>query len=275
LLELLREALAITSIFRIIDFAHFEMSFMPRSSICQFIDHAVLHPTQTDADLVAACELGRRTQVATVCVKPYMVARAVELLGGSGVGVSTVIGFPHGSTTTELKAEEARVTCRDGAIELDMVVNIARVLEQDWDYVARDIRAVVEAGREFDALSKVIFETSLLTADEWKIRLCEISERAGAAFVKTSTGFGFVRQADGSMLAAGATEHDVELMRKHCGPRVGVKAAGGIRSYADALRFVQLGATRLGTSATQSIAEQELDALRGEPVAQAGGSHNC
>jgi deoxyribose-phosphate aldolase len=242
-------------------------------SICRLIDHAVLHPTQTDAELVLACELGRRVQVATVCVKPYMVARAAELLRGSGVGVSTVVGFPHGSAATRLKAEEARTACRDGASELDMVVNIARVLEQDWDYVASDIRAVIEAGRDCGVITKVIFETAYVARDDLKVRLCEVSEAAGAAFVKTSTGFGFVRQADGGMQAAGATEHDVILMRKHCGPNVGVKAAGGIRTYADALRFVRLGATRLGASATETIAAEESAAPRREPIAHSGGSH--
>jgi deoxyribose-phosphate aldolase len=228
---------------------------------------------QTDADLASACELAKRLQVATVCVKPYMVRRATEMLKGSGVGVSTVIGFPHGSATTQVKADEAQTACRDGASELDAVVNIARVLEEDWEYVESDIHAVVEAGREFGVCTKVIFETGYITNDALKIRICEISEAAGAAFVKTSTGFGFVRQADGSMQAAGATEHDVALMRKHCGPNVGVKAAGGIRSYADAMRFVRLGATRLGTSSTETIAAEERAALHPEPVAQAGGSH--
>jgi deoxyribose-phosphate aldolase len=242
-------------------------------SICQLIDHAVLHPAQTDADLACACELARRVEIATVCVKPYMVARAGELLRGSRVRVSTVIGFPHGSANIRLKSEEARAAGRDGATELDMVVNIARVLEEEWDYVEQDIRAVVEAGNETSASTKVIFETGYLPRDEFTIRLCKISERAGAAFVKTSTGFGFVQQSDGSMQAAGATEHDVMLMRKHCGPGVGVKAAGGIRSYTDAMRFVRLGATRLGTSATEAIAAQEQAAMAGTPVEQAADAH--
>jgi deoxyribose-phosphate aldolase len=243
-------------------------------SICRLIDHAVLHPTQTDADLTAACELAKRLQVATVCVKPYMVRRAADLLHESGVGVSTVIGFPHGSTATRLKAQEGREACRDGACELDMVVNVARALEEDWEYIKNDIRAVVGEGREFGAGTKVIFETGYITRDDVKIRLCEISAAAGAAFVKTSTGFGFVRQADGTMQPSGATGHDVELMRRHCGPNVGIKAAGGIRSYADATRFVRLGATRLGTSATETIAAEELAALPFETVAPAGAAHN-
>jgi deoxyribose-phosphate aldolase len=237
------------------------------TSICRLIDHAVLHPMQTDADLAAACELAKRLQVATVCVKPYMVSHAATLLRETGVAVSTVIGFPHGSAATRLKAHEAREACRDGACELDMVVNIARALEQDWEYVKSDIRAVVDIGREFGAGTKVIFEIGYITRDDMKIRLCGICEAVGAAFVKTSTGFGFVRQADGSMQTAGATEHDVALMRKHCGPNLGIKAAGGIRSYTDAMRFVRLGATRLGTSATETIAAEELAALHLETVA--------
>jgi deoxyribose-phosphate aldolase len=243
-------------------------------SICRLIDHPVLHPTQTDADLASACELAKRVQVATVCVKPYMVRRAAELLQGSGVGVSTVIGFPHGSATIQLKTDEARAACHNGATELDMVINIARALQHEWDYIEQEIRAVVETARKSGSIAKVIFETGYLTRDDVKIRLCEISEAAGAAFVKTSTGFGFVRQPDGSMQAAGATEHDVALMRKHCGPNVGIKAAGGIRSYADAMRFVRLGATRLGTSATETIAAEELATLDRETVAPAGNSHN-
>ncbi len=154
-----------------------------------------------------------------------------------------------------------------------MVVNIARVLEEAWDYVEQDIFAVVQAGREFSAITKVIFETGYLPRDEFKIRLCEISEAAGAAYVKTSTGFGFLQQSDGSMLAAGATEHDVALMRKHCAPNVGVKAAGGIRSYADALRFLRLGALRLGTSATETIAAEESATAHRETIAHSGGSN--
>jgi deoxyribose-phosphate aldolase len=244
------------------------------SSICRLIDHAVLHPMQTDADLTAACELAKRLQVATVCVKPYMVSHAVALLRESGVGVSTVVGFPHGSTTIQLKTDEARAACHNGATELDMVINIARVLEQDWEYIKNEIRSVVEACHEFGAGTKVIFEMGYITRDDMKIRLCEINEAAGAALVKTSTGFGFVRQADGSMQASGATEHDVALMREHCSPNVGVKAAGGIRTYTDAMRFVRLGATRLGTSATEAIAAEELAALHRETVAPAGASNN-
>jgi deoxyribose-phosphate aldolase len=223
-------------------------------SVVKLIDHSVLQPTQTDADVRAACALCAELGVASVCVKPSHVPLAAECLQGTGVLVSTVIGFPHGGTTTETKVAETHMACRQGAREVDMVVNIGKVLSGDWAYVEADIHAVVDAARSHGAITKVIFETGLLPSDEIKIRLCQVSESAGAAFVKTSTGFGFVKGPDGTLAATGATERDVRLMRANCGPQVQVKASGGIRSYATARRFVELGATRLGTSSTQEIA---------------------
>jgi deoxyribose-phosphate aldolase len=221
------------------------------------IDHAVLQPTHTDEDVRAACAFCAELNVASVCVKPSHVPLAVECLQNSTVLVSTVIGFPHGGTSIDAKVAETQLACRQGAREIDMVVNIGKVLSGDWSFVERDIRAVVEAARHGGAITKVIFETGLLPDDEAKIRLCQLSEAAGAAFVKTSTGFGFVKRSDGTMVATGATEHDVRLMREHCGPAIQVKASGGIRGYEDAQRFVDLGATRLGTSATKEIAAGE------------------
>lgn len=229
-------------------------------SIVKLIDHAVLQPTQTDANVRAACADCAAWGVASVCVKPSHVSIAVECLQGSNVLVSTVIGFPHGGTTTGTKVVETRLACQEGAREVDMVVNLGKVLSGDWSYVEDDIRAVVETARSAMSITKVIFETGLLPDDEVKIRLCQISEAAGAAFVKTSTGFGYVKRPDGTLMATGATEHDVKLMRKHCSPSVQVKASGGIRTYEDAARFVSLGATRLGTSATKEIATGESGA---------------
>jgi deoxyribose-phosphate aldolase len=225
--------------------------------VVKLIDHAVLQPTQTDDDMRAACALCAELGTASVCVKPSHVALAAECLHGSSVLVSTVIGFPHGGTTTETKVAETELACRQGAKEVDMVANVGKVLSGDWVYVEADIRAVVAAACRGGAITKVIFETGLLPSDDLKIRLCQISEAAGAAFVKTSTGFGYVKQANGGMAATGATEADVRLMRAHCGPAVQVKASGGIRSYEDARRFVDLGATRLGTSGTKEIAAGE------------------
>jgi deoxyribose-phosphate aldolase len=226
-------------------------------SIVKLIDHAVLHPTQTDADVREACAFCRELGVASVCVKPSHVPLAVECLQGSTVLVGTAIGFPHGGTSSAAKVAETRFACQQGAREVDMVVNIGKVLSGDWALVERDIRAVVDAARSAGVITKVIFETGLLPCDELKIQLCKISEAAGAAFVKTSTGFGLVKGEGGLLTATGATEHDVKLMRASCSPAVEVKASGGIRDYATARRFVDLGATRLGTSATQEIAAGE------------------
>jgi deoxyribose-phosphate aldolase len=159
---------------------------------------------------------------------------------------------------TETKVLETRRACEQGAREVDMVVNVGKVLSGDWEFVESDIRAVVDAARALDAITKVIFETDYLPEDDDKIHLCQVATRAGAAFVKTSTGFGFVKQADGSMQTRGATEHDVRLMLQHVGPGVRVKASGGIRSFDDAKRFVELGVTRLGTSASEAIAAGQV-----------------
>jgi deoxyribose-phosphate aldolase len=234
---------------------------MPES-VVKLIDHSVLQPAQTDDDVRAACAMCADLAVASVCVKPSHVPLASECLRGSAVLVSTVIGFPHGGTSTKAKVTETEVACGQGAREVDMVVNLGKLLSGDWNYVESDIRAVVQAARQENAITKVIFETGVLPDDDTKIRLCQICESAEAAFVKTSTGFGFVKRSDGTMVATGATEHDVRLMREHCGPKVQVKASGGIRGYDDARRFVALGATRLGTSSTREIAagEQVADA---------------
>jgi len=236
-------------------------------SIAALIDHALLHPTLTDAQLREGCELARRLQVASACVKPYAVSMAAEILSGSRTAACTVIGFPHGSPATETKRLEAQLACRDGATELDMVVNVGKVLSRDWAFVEADIRAVVEAAHEHGALAKVIFENEYLPTDDLKIELCRICSKVHADFVKTSTGFGFVSRPAGGFAAIGATDHDLKLMRANTDPRVGLKASGGVRSYADALRVVELGATRIGTSASEAIVAGErnpTDAPRSE-----------
>lgn len=225
---------------------------MPES-LAKLIDLALLHPTLTDAELRAGCEKARQLGVASVCVKPYVVKLAAEVLRGSSVAVGTVIGFPHGSNATEIKAAEAQLACQQGATELDMVVNVGKVLSGDWEYVEHDIQAVVDVARQHNAIVKVIFENDFLPTDELKIKLCEISAKAGADYIKTSTGFGFVKQSGGDYNYRGATEHDVALMRKHSPPHIGIKAAGGVRTEAEALRMQQLGCTRIGTSAPEPI----------------------
>lgn len=222
-------------------------------SFAKLIDLALLHPTMTDAELRAGCEKAKKLGVASVCIKPYAVKMAADLLKGSGVGVGTVIGFPHGSNATEIKVAEAKLACEQGATELDMVVNVGKVISQDWAYVEHDIKSVVDEGHDYGAIVKVIFENDFLPRDELKIKLCEICGQLGVDFVKTSTGFGFVKVASGDYNYKGATEADVALMRKYSPPAVGIKAAGGVRTRAEAQRMVDLGCTRLGTSAPEPI----------------------
>ncbi len=222
-------------------------------SIARMIDYSLLPPALTDAQLRAGCEHARTLGVASVCIKPYAVTLARDLLAGSNVAVGTVVGFPHGGNATEVKVFEAELACRQGATELDMVVNIGRVLSRAWQYVEADIGAVVSVAHRAGAIVKVIFENDLVVDDALKIRLCEICRGLGADFIKTSTGYGFVRQQDGSYNYRGATEHDVALMKLHAGPTMQVKAAGGVRSHADAVRMRELGATRIGASAPETL----------------------
>jgi deoxyribose-phosphate aldolase len=226
------------------------------AELAGMIDHALLHPTMTDAEMRAGCEVARQYAVASVCIKPYAVKLAVEALRGSGVAVGTVIGFPHGSSTTEIKRNETAQACRDGATEIDVVINIGKVLGGDWAYVENELREITSEAHEHGALLKVIFETDFLTDDAIKVRLCEICERAGADFVKTSTGFGFVRRPDGQFNTVGATAHDLALMRAHTSPKVGVKASGGVRNLDGLIAARDLGATRCGTSATAQILDE-------------------
>lgn len=237
------------------------------ASVVAMIDHSVLQPTASDADVRDACRLCREVGVASICVKPCYVPLAAAELAGSTVKVSTVIGFPHGGQATAIKAAETHRACQEGAVEVDMVANLGKAMAGDWSYVEADIRAVVDAARAHGAITKVIFETGLLPNDDVKIGLCRASETAGAAFVKTSTGYGYAKNSAGEMQATGATEHDVRLMRATCGPAVQVKASGGIRDYATARRFVEWGATRLGTSSTLAIAAGERGGTAATPSA--------
>jgi deoxyribose-phosphate aldolase len=243
--------------------------------LAKMIDHSLLHPTMTDRDLEEGCRLAARYGVASVCIKPYFVARAAELLRGSGVAVGCVIGFPHGNSTTESKRYETELACRDGAVEIDMVINLGKALGGDWDYVERDIRTVCEEAHRRGAKVKVIFENDYLTqggaglgADDFKRRLCEISERAGADWVKTSTGYGFVKGADGKYSYQGATEHDLKLMRASCSPKVQVKAAGGVRDLDGLMVVRDLGGTRCGATATAAM----LDEYRRREAAEKSGA---
>jgi deoxyribose-phosphate aldolase len=221
--------------------------------LAKMIDHSILQPIHTDEDLIKQCEVALQYNVASVCVKPYAVVMAVRKLKGSSVAVGCVIGFPHGNSSTKVKVFEAEQACKDGAREIDMVINIGKALGGDWAYVESEIKAVTDVCHKNNSIVKVIFETDYLTRDEDKIRLCEICTRAGADFVKTSTGYGFVKQPDGNFNYKGATLADVELMRKHSGPAVQVKCAGGVRTLDDLLKMKEAGATRSGATATETI----------------------
>jgi deoxyribose-phosphate aldolase len=225
-------------------------------TLAKMIDHSLLQPTMTDDELRHGCEVARRYGVASVCIKPYAVTMAAVMLRGSGVAVCTVIGFPHGNSCTAIKVQEAECAMDDGATELDVVSNIGKVLSRDWEYVERELRAVTEAAHARGAIVKVIFENDFLPDDEFKIRLCEICERCKADFVKTSTGYGFVKGADGTYSYKGATDHDLQVMRTHCSPAVQVKAAGGVRTLDDLLRVRALGVTRIGATATAAILDE-------------------
>ena len=242
--------------------------------LARMIDHSLLHPTMTDQELEEGCKLAAKYQVASVCIKPYAVKRAAELLKGTGVIVGAVIGFPHGNSATESKRYETELACKDGGAEMDMVINIGKALSGDWDYVERDIRAVCDEAHKRGAKVKVIFENDYLSkggaglsGDDFKKKLCQICERGGADWVKTSSGYGFVKQPDGSYNYKGATEHDVALMRANVSPKVQVKAAGGVRDLDGLIQVRDLGASRCGASATVVMLDEYR---RREAVEKAG-----
>jgi len=213
--------------------------------IAKMIDHSLLRPELTTGEVVEGCRLAAAYDVASVCVRPCDVGIAKQLLQSTNVLVTTVIGFPHGHHTTAVKVFEAQEAIRDGAAELDMVLNIGRLRSGDDDYVEADIKAVVDVAHRQGVVVKVILENAYLIED-MKRRACRIAEAAGADFVKTSTGFA----------SSGATLSDLRLMRESVGPAVRIKAAGGVRSLDRALAVRQAGAIRLGATATRQILEE-------------------
>lgn len=228
---------------------------MEYTDISKMIDHSLLQPKMTVDDLESGIALARAYDVGSVCIMPYYLKRCAQLLAGSTVKASTTIGFPHGGHTTAIKAAEAAQAIEDGCEELDMVVNISKVLSGDWDYVRTDIQAVIEVAHAAGQKVKVIFENCYLNDDQ-KIRLCEICSELKADWVKTSTGYG----------TGGATNEDLALMRAHSADNVQVKAAGGVRTYDKLLEVREIGVTRVGASATQVILDECRSVLGLDPI---------
>lgn len=224
--------------------------------LAKMIDHSILNPMHTDEDLKRQCEVAKAYNVASVCVKPYAVKDAVIYLRGSKVVVGCVIGFPHGNSSIEVKVFEAEQACISGATEIDMVINIGKAIGGDWAYLENEIRSVTNACHKYKSILKVIFETDYVSKTEDKIRLCEISTAAGADFVKTSTGYGYVKLPSGDFNYKGASIADIRLMRKYSGQAVQVKAAGGVRTLDDLLKMKEAGATRCGATATEIILKE-------------------
>jgi deoxyribose-phosphate aldolase len=215
------------------------------NDIAKMIDHSLLNPSLTVADLEAGCQLALTYDVASVCILPYYLKRCSEILRGSQVMPSTTIGFPHGGNTTEIKRAEAERAIADGCMELDMVVNISQVLSNQWDYVRRDLDAVISVAHAAGRKVKVIFENCYLTNAQ-KIELCRICSELSADWVKTSTGYG----------SSGATHDDLKLMREHAAPTVQVKAAGGVRDLDALLAVRALGVTRCGATRTKEMLDE-------------------
>jgi len=226
------------------------MAKLSYADIAKMIDHSLLQPVLTDTELDQGCRLAREYDVASVCIKPYAVRRAAQELAGSSVAVGTTIGFPHGGHATSIKLAETEQVITDGASELDMVVNIGKVLGKDWSYVADDIRAVVEAAHRRKCIVKVIFENCYL-AHEHKEVLCRICADVGTDFVKTSTGYG----------SSGALDDDLRLMRRCSPAHVQVKAAGGVRTLDRLLAVRALGVSRVGATATKAILDEWRDRI--------------
>jgi deoxyribose-phosphate aldolase len=222
-------------------------------SIAKMIDHTLLKPDATPDQIAQLCFEARKYEFASVCVNPTHVKMCAQLLRGSPVKVCTVIGFPLGATSTEVKVFETETALRDGASEIDMVINIGALKAKDYDLVSKDINGVVRMSHASGALVKVIIETALLTDKEKEIASL-LSKEAGADFVKTSTGFS----------SGGATAEDIALMRQAVGPEMGIKASGGVRTYEDAQRMIFAGATRIGASAGVKIMQVESELIGGK-----------
>ncbi|KAK7398130.1 hypothetical protein QQX98_012494 [Neonectria punicea] len=226
--------------------------------LAKSIDHSLLHPTMTDDEVLEGLRISKEYKVATACIKPYSIPLAKKELQGSGVLVCPVIGFPAGNSTTGVKVFEATAAANAGGQEIDMVINVGKALSGEWEYVADEIRQINAAVVKEGAILKVIFENDYLQ-DEHIIKLCEICSEIGVAFVKTSTGYGFVKQANGQYSYKGATIPHLKLMRKHSKPGVQIKAAGGIRTLDGLLHVISIGVNRIGATATAAIMKEAVE----------------
>jgi deoxyribose-phosphate aldolase len=243
-------------------------------SIARLIDHAVLHPTATLADTLAGAALARRHQIAALCVKPCFTAATAEALAGSGVATCAVTAFPHGNSAVRVKVAETLQAIDDGASEIDTVVNNGLVCAEDWAGVGAELGALAEATRARGVILKVIFETDYLT-EARVARVTEICCEHRIAFVKTSTGFGYVKQANGDFNYLGATVPIVKKMIEVANGRCGVKASAGIRTLADLLRFRDLGCTRIGVGATEAILREAASSAAAPVVPEAKASSSA
>jgi deoxyribose-phosphate aldolase len=224
--------------------------------LAKMIDHSILHPTMTDEDLRRECAVAMKYEVVSVCVKPYAVKQAVEWLKGSDVLVGCVIGFPAGNSAIAVKVFEAENACKDGAVEIDMVINIGKALQGDWKYLTEEIQSVTQACHTYRSIVKVIFETDYVTREADIVKLCKICTQVGADYVKTSSGFGFVKQSNGDYNYQGATIPLLELMKRSIGPKVKVKAAGGVRTLDQLLAVQAAGCSRCGATATTLMLDE-------------------
>ncbi|KAG4031131.1 hypothetical protein MFRU_010g02560 [Monilinia fructicola] len=233
--------------------------------LAKMIDHSLLHPTMTDAEIAMGLSIAAKYKVATACVKPYSIEQAISALKGTGVYVCPVIGFPAGNSTTEVKVFEASKAAEAGGKEIDMVINIGKALGGDWEYVQKEIQAVHDVVVSRGSILKVIFENDYLS-DMEIVRLCQICSEVGIGFVKTSTGYGFVKQNNGMYNYQGATLSHLNLMRENVKGGVQIKAAGGVRTLDDLLRVRALGVTRVGATATEAILGEAVRRGIGEEV---------
>jgi len=230
-----------------------DLATLTLEQFAKTIDHSLLQPQLTEQDLVSGCELAARYHTASVCVKPYHVSLAAKLLAESDVLVSTVVGFPHGSSTTETKLFEARQAIDDGAVELDVVINYGELRSGHLDYVGHEVKALCDLAHARNAKIKIIFENAYLTDDQI-IHACKLCDEAGVDWVKTSTGFA----------PTGATIADIKLMRANVSQKVQVKAAHGVRTLSAALEMIEAGVTRIGATATATMCDDFVKWRAGE-----------